>query len=200
ERPGQRGSRHQHLSMEPGPPSPRRPVRAPAAAALSLIADHSPREDLAMLFDLFRRPRTSPRLRRPSAPPRLEALEDRSLPSTFSVVNLNDAGAGSLRQPVRDANATAGPDTIRFDPGLHGTIPLTSGQLNVTDDVNVNGPGEDQVTVSGGHASRVFDISGAGTNVTIRDLTIADGRASGVTVTGPLGPATLGGGILNEQA
>jgi hypothetical protein len=37
-------------------------------------------------------------------------------------------------------------------------------------------------------------------DVVIRDLTVANGRASGTTVTGPLGPATLGGGILNDQA
>src|SRR5439155_1317201 len=38
-----------------------------------------------------------------------------------------------------------------------------------------------------------------GATVTLAGLTIADGSASGTTVTGPLGPATLGGGILNDQ-
>src|SRR5438477_9933555 len=47
----------------------------------------------------------------------LEALEDRCLPSTFTVLNTNDASAGSLRQAILDANAHAnvgGPDTIAF--------------------------------------------------------------------------------------
>jgi hypothetical protein len=38
--------------------------------------------------------------------PRLELLEDRSLPSTFTVANLLDSGPGSLRQAVLDANSS----------------------------------------------------------------------------------------------
>jgi hypothetical protein len=47
--------------------------------------------------------------------PQLEALEDRSLPSTFVVTNTNDAGLGSLCQAILDANANPGPDIIDFD-------------------------------------------------------------------------------------
>ncbi len=35
--------------------------------------------------------------RRPSFVPRLLDLEERALPSTFTVLNLSDSGAGSLR-------------------------------------------------------------------------------------------------------
>ncbi len=53
---------------------------------------------------------------------------------TFTVINTNDAGAGSLRQAIFDANANAGPDTIEFnistnDPNYNGqwwTITLVS--------------------------------------------------------------------------
>jgi hypothetical protein len=38
----------------------------------------------------------------------LEYLEDRDVPSTFTVSNLNDSGAGSFRQAILDANAHAG--------------------------------------------------------------------------------------------
>ncbi len=149
--------------------------------------------------NLFRRTRKAPR-RGPSLP-RLEALEDRALPSTFTVTNLLDNGSvGSLRWAVGQANAHPGPDAINFAPGLHGTIALSAGQLNVTDSVTVNGPGANQLTVSGSNASRVFDVSGSGTSAVIRDLTVADGRASGTTATGPLGDSTLGGGILDEGA
>jgi hypothetical protein len=117
--------------------------------------------------------------------PRLEALEDRSLPSTFTVTNLNDSGPGSLRAAVLAANAHPGPDTINFKPGLTGTIKLTSGELAVTDSVNIQGPGALQITVSGNHASRIFDISG-GASVQISGLTVANGLAS------------QGGGILNQ--
>ena len=37
--------------------------------------------------------------------PLIEAIEGRMLLSTFTVANLNDSGAGSLRQALLDANA-----------------------------------------------------------------------------------------------
>jgi hypothetical protein len=50
--------------------------------------------------------------------PRLEALEDRRLPSTFGVTNTGDSGTGSLRQAILDSNATPGTNTIDFNiPG-----------------------------------------------------------------------------------
>src|SRR4029450_5944004 len=97
-----------------------------------------------------------------------ETLEDRRLlsfspatvPSPFTVLNLADSGAGSLRQAVLDANALAGADTIEFADGLQGTIAMTSGQLSITDDLTIDGPAADQIAVSGSHQSRVFSISG----------------------------------------
>src|SRR5262245_1870838 len=70
--------------------------------------------------------------------PILEALEGRHLLAAFVVTNLGDAGAGSLRQALLDANHTAGPDLIRFR--VAGTIRLTSGALPaVTGTVNIDG-------------------------------------------------------------
>src|SRR5262249_62405763 len=117
--------------------------------------------------------------------PRLEVLEDRSLPSTFTVLNLADSGAGSLRQAILDANANTGADTINFAPGLKGTVTLTSGQLSITDALTINGLGAKKLAVSGNTASRVFDIGG-GVSVALAGLTIRDGLAD------------HGGGILNE--
>src|SRR5262245_9187799 len=84
---------------------------------------------------------------RPAAPVRqpararlgLEALEGRLVPAAFHVTTLADAGPGSLRAAVAGANAHAGADTIDFQPGLAGTIALTGGQLDLTDDVKVTG-------------------------------------------------------------
>src|SRR5271157_6271625 len=80
----------------------------------------------------FSRP-ASRRVRRPPGPRflRLEALESRALLSAtpFTVSNLNDAGLGSLRKAVLDANANGGTDVIHFAQGLQGTIKLTSGDL-----------------------------------------------------------------------
>src|SRR5262249_50695809 len=115
---------------------------------------------------------------------------DRTVPSTFTVTNLTDHDPGSLRAAVMAANANPGVDTIKFAPGLHGTIRL-SDQLTITDDLTIKGPGANQLTVSGNNATRVFDISAS--NVTIAGLTIANGSVTADEVTN-----FGGGGILNE--
>ena len=70
----------------------------------------------------------------------LEALEDRTVPSTFTVLNLADSGAGSLRQAILDANANPGADLIRFGPHARdGTVPLTGGELSITDSLTIDG-------------------------------------------------------------
>src|SRR5262245_8317386 len=120
----------------------------------------------------------------------LESLDARIVPSTFHVTTLTDAGAGSLRAAVAQADAHAGADTIVFDDGLTGTIALTGGELDLTDHLKINGPGADQLTVSGGNVSRVFTVE-AGEEVSISGLTIAGGNA---------GNAGNGGGIDNFGA
>ena len=112
--------------------------------------------------------RRAPR-RRPGARLQLESMEDRIVPSTFTVQNLADSGPGSLRQAVLDADAQPGPNVIRFAEHLHGTIALTSGELDITGNLTIDGPGEKRLTVSGNNASRVFNISGSTTHVEIDD-------------------------------
>ena len=65
---------------------------------------------------------------------RVEPLEDRRLLAVFTVDNLDDAGLGSLRQAVLDANAAAGADTVEFQAGLAGTIALITGEMTITDE------------------------------------------------------------------
>jgi hypothetical protein len=117
--------------------------------------------------------------------PRLEPLEGRDVPSTLTVLNNHDSGAGSLRHAI--AHAQDG-DTIVFDPGLIGqTITLTSGQLKIKTSVDIEGPGAGKLAVSGGDAFRVFDVK-EGLTVAIGGLTITHGRAVG---------GKGGGGVLN---
>jgi hypothetical protein len=104
--------------------------------------------------------------------PVLEGLENRWLPSTLTVTNLSDHDPGSLRDAITQA---APGDTINFAGGLQGTITLTTGELALHQNVDIEGPGASQITVSGNHASRVFDIS-RGANVTIANLTVANGQ------------------------
>jgi hypothetical protein len=102
-------------------------------------------------------PGRRPAPRRSRAVPRVRFLEDRTLPSTFVVTNLLDSGPGSLRYEIQLANANPGADTINFKKGLTGTITLTSGELDITDSLTINGPGTNKLSASGGGTSRVFD-------------------------------------------
>jgi hypothetical protein len=126
-------------------------------------------------------------------------LEGRCLLSAFPVLNFLDSGPGSLREAILAANSEPGADLISFAPAARdGSIALTGGQLNITDDLTIDGPGANHLTVSGNNSSRVFSISGGTTDVELSGLTIADGMATGTTVVGPSGSVTMGGGILNS--
>src|SRR5262249_3888838 len=60
--------------------------------------------------------------------PRLEALEGRLAPATFTVTNTNDTGPGSLRQAILSADATVAADAIAFaipGAGVHAIVPVT---------------------------------------------------------------------------
>lgn len=48
----------------------------------------------------------------------LVALEARVVPTIFTVTTTADAGPGSLRQAVLDANATVGADEVVFDAAV----------------------------------------------------------------------------------
>jgi hypothetical protein len=111
----------------------------------------------------------------------LELLEPRCLPST--VTNLSDHDPGSLRDAIA---TTPSGGMVDFQPGLTGKIVLTSGELAISKDLTIDGPGADVIMVSGNKASRVFNNIGNFT-VAISGLTIADGMVTGDD----------GGGIYN---
>jgi hypothetical protein len=120
---------------------------------------------------------------------RVEALDDRRLPSTFTVLNLLDNGPDSLRAAVVAANANPGADAIDF--ATTGTIALTSGQLDITDSLTIISPGASALTVSGEGISRVFAIAGNPT-VLIGGLTVS----SGWTYDSPGGGISMAGGTV----
>src|SRR5438270_2661622 len=68
--------------------------------------------------------------------PRLEALEDRTLPAILHVTNLLDAGTGSLRDNVALAGAS---DVVQID--VTGIIQLTTGAIAVNNAATIKGPG-----------------------------------------------------------
>jgi predicted outer membrane repeat protein len=96
--------------------------------------------------------------------------------TTITVTNLNNTGAGSLREALAAASTTV-KDTIVFQSGLTGTIALSS-SIDIDRSVHIDGtaatPG---ITISGSNAYTVFDIDAPGP-VEISHLRITNGRAS----------------------
>jgi predicted outer membrane repeat protein len=112
--------------------------------------------------------------RRASFRPRLDALEDRWVPSTLTVTNILDSGSGSLRAAIDKAHNR---DTIVFAPSLDGqTIMLTSGELSIKNNITINGPGAGQLMISAGHTSGIFEVA-AKDSLSLSGLTIAYGVA-----------------------
>jgi len=68
---------------------------------------------------------------------------------TYTVTNNNDAGAGSLRQAIANANGNNGQDTVVFSATTNTTtIALTSAVINVTGNLVIIGNGTTNTIVS----------------------------------------------------
>ncbi|MGO8720673.1 MAG: beta strand repeat-containing protein [Acidobacteriaceae bacterium] len=96
----------------------------------------------------------------------------------LTVTNLNDSGAGSLRQTILDANSAGAADIV-FQSGVTGTITLASALPSITGNTNLAGPGAKLVTVSGAGNYAVLDIPNGSTLVNLTGLTIANGNTTG---------------------
>lgn len=115
-----------------------------------------------------------------------------SLADIFVVTNLNDPGAGSLRDAIEQANMMVGPDEITFQPGLMGTIILATGEMTITEDLTITGPGAEVITIDGDNASRIFNIDDSDSNNEIVVEISGLGFANGDT-------EDDGGAILNVE-
>lgn len=82
------------------------------------------------------------------------ALTAPAFAATFTVTNLADSGAGSLRQAIIDANNLAGADTITVQVGVSGSVALLS-NLSITEAVTI----DTGLTISGNFG---IDIATAG--------------------------------------
>jgi titin len=121
-------------------------------------------------------------------------LEDRALPSTFTVTNIADNGAGSLRQAILSANSSGVSSTIQFaipGSGLQVIKPSTAlptitvpvvidGFTQPGSSPNTNGPGLDS------NAVLTVDLNGAGAGKNTDGLVLAGGNSTvkGLMVTG----------------
>jgi len=98
--------------------------------------------------------------------------------ATFTVTNLDDAGPGSLRQAILDANSSAGADTITFS--VTGTITLATNLPTITGDLTITGPGVSNLTIVGDDV--VNDPTGTDPNDLLRSgFIIQTGRTVNVS-------------------
>lgn len=107
--------------------------------------------------------------------------------ATITVANDNDSGPGSLRQAISEAPAG---ETI--DVGT-GTITLSS-ELTITKSLTINGAGPEATILRGGGSSRILNVSGPTTSVSISGLAISDGLVA------KPGGGEVGGGVYDFQA
>jgi hypothetical protein len=133
--------------------------------------------------------------------PLLEDLEARTLLATCHVTRLGDFGAGAdigggdsrgdLRYCISRANAEPGPDVVAFS--VTGTIKLTRPLPDLASDIDIQGPGAEELSVSRytGGDYRIFTVR-TGATVRIDGLTVTNGAGSGL-----LG-LRAGGGIQNS--
>ena len=86
----------------------------------------------------------------------------------------------SLREAINFANSQAGADTITFSSlfDTAQTIPLTSGQLGITDSLIITGPGQELLTVDAQQNSRVMHFSTSTGDLTLGGLTLTGGRTT----------------------
>ena len=97
--------------------------------------------------------------------------------STIAVANCNDAGPGSLRQAVSDAQSG---DTITFassaNCGPLSAIVLSSSPITIAKTLTIQGPGFPEETLDGNNASQVLIVN-SGFDVTIANMTIENGSS-----------------------
>ena len=120
--------------------------------------------------------------------------------ASFVVTTLTDEldytnGDVSLREALNSANGNIGDDEIAFAPELTSsgaaTITLSLGELLITDSVTIDGPGQDFLTIDADQKSRVLNIEGDSTDVTLDGLTLTGGKTTGSNL-------YLGGGAGRE--
>lgn len=116
---------------------------------------------------------------------------------TYTVTNLNNSGAGSLRQAILNANAHAGSDLITFN--LSGTITLASSLPNIIDHLKIDGGGKN-IIISGNDLHAVMYIA-SGITLTLNRLTIVHGNAdtSGGAIFNYMGTLIVTNSIFNNN-
>ena len=100
----------------------------------------------------------------------------RALAIDILVTTNSDSGNGTLRQAIQFNESLGGGNTIVFSNIVTGTITLTNvlGELLITKDVTITGPGAKVLAISGNNAHRVLHLTTSAT-VSISGLKITAG-------------------------
>ena len=140
-----------------------------------------------------------------------ESLESRRLLAAFFpdglpqgaivVTNTNDAGQGSLRAAIEQANAQLGPDVIGFDIDTGAkTIALLSSLPAITDQLILDGtsqPGFNAttsnpiITIDGSSAGDTTGLSVIASSVAIAGVIVEDFQAAGIDIAATTPDITL---------
>jgi hypothetical protein len=147
----------------------------------------------------------------------VDRIDDPDLGTTPTADDCTAAAANdcSLRGAITAANANAGDDTI--DIGVMGTVELTGALPNLSSNIEIKGPGADQLTVlrpaTAATNFRIFNVT-SGSVVSISGITISGGKVTSASGGGIQSFGTLtvsdstitensasfgGGGILNDH-
>jgi predicted outer membrane repeat protein len=148
--------------------------------------------------------------------PRVEALEERWLPSQIPLtVNslADDSSPGTLREAIQTADMGSPSDKFKIDIEVSGTIDLQSPLPDLSNSIAIQGPGESTFSVERPKTAKfiaaIFAVD-AGQSASISGLTIANGNGgivnngtltvSGCTLTGNSAGQVGGGAIVNSAS
>ena len=109
-----------------------------------------------------------------------------ALAADLVVDNLDDDGPGSLRQAIELSNADPSSSVIQFETDLNGVLTLLSPLPTITADLDILGPGAQQISISGNQIHQIVSVD-VDAVVMLSGLSFINGSAD------------LGGGaVVNE--
>ena len=102
------------------------------------------------------------------------SAEAQACDNEIMVTSVADDGPGTLRQAILDV---CDGGRIYFSTTTYGKTIILEDELIIDKDMNIDGPGMDELAISGDDTTRVFQIM-EGVEARIEDLTIKNGIAS----------------------
>jgi hypothetical protein len=107
----------------------------------------------------------------------------------------------TLRAAVEEANALPGEDTVHLPSGIFslslegkGEDNAVTGDLDITDSLTIIGAGAEYTFIDGKNIDRIFDIIEENINVTLKNVTLMNGKVGEGAVASHRG----GGGVRNR--